>query len=59
MTFSNSTPRITRNKAVKRINLSRDGGEFETQKESKSYGHRQARKVKLDQFDRFAEAVAL
>ncbi len=59
MTFSNSTPRITRNKSIKRINLSRDGGEHETQKESKSFGYRNARKVKNNQFAMYAAAEAL
>ena len=58
MSFS-SAARITRNKPVKRINLSRDGGEHETQKENKSFGYRNARKVKKNRFDLFAQDEAL
>ncbi len=47
MTYSSGS-RITRNKSIKRFNLSRDGGEFDTQKESRSYGHNEARKAKND-----------
>ncbi len=65
MTFSSGS-RITRNSKKQRLNLSRDGGEFDTQKEGKDryigkdrlsrYGVKLARKVKQNQFNLFAEA---
>ncbi|MCP4985227.1 MAG: hypothetical protein GY928_03890 [Colwellia sp.] len=54
MTYSSGS-RITKTPKKQRLIKSRDGGEFTTQKESKGYGHRQARQIKQNQFVMFAE----
>ncbi|MCP4985527.1 MAG: hypothetical protein GY928_05470 [Colwellia sp.] len=64
MTYSSGS-RITKTPKKQRLIKSRDGGEHTTQKESKGLfntkgklnknGHRQARQIKQNQFNLFAE----